>query len=215
MDTNQTTEVKGFSIESGNGIGTTIPAGFRMVKVAASPEKGKRGKGKVFAFSLIPTPLALTVADFDAVKSMVHSLCVELQKDIICRVAKAGGKAVTETDISVAACAAEYAARTFTVESISDWFEENMQESLAFDYCTHKGYDAAALTAEQTKEVEQVCNVWRDSYAELGKRSPVIASDSRPLLLAKIAKYELDDAIATRIVKELTPTVTASALGTF
>jgi len=204
----------GFSVEKGDGKGITIPAGHRLIGVAGpSTSASGKGKGKTIAFCLIPAFGPLTEADWPTVSSMVHSMCLELQKDIVVRIAKTGTSAVPASELTVQACAAEYAARSFTAESIATWFVDNVQDLLAFDYATHKGFDLMKLTDAQKLELTQVCNAWRDSYADFGNRFPKVDSAMYPQLKARILKYELDDAIAVRLIDALTPKVTLSALG--
>lgn len=205
-----------YSVEKGDGKGITIPEGHRMIKVAGpSTSASGKGKGKTVQFCLIPAFGPLTVEDWPTVSSMVHSMCLELQKDIVVRIAKTGTSAVPASELTVQACAAEYAARSFTAESIAAWFVDNVQDLLAFDYATHKGFDLENLNDAQKLELTQVCNAWRDAYADFAffKRFPKVDSAMYPQLKARILKYELDDAIAVRLIDCLTPKVTLSALG--
>lgn len=213
MDTN-TSLVQSFSVEKGDGKGVITPEGHRMIKVAGpSTSASGKGKGKTVQFCLIPAFGPLTSEDWPVVSSMVHSMCLELQKDIVVRIAKTGTAAVPASELTVQACAAEYAARSFTAESIAVWFVDNVQDLLALDYATHKGFDLENLTDAQKLELTQVCNAWRDSYADFGNRFPKVDSAMYPQLKARILKYELDDAIAVRLIDALTPKVTLSALG--
>ena len=214
MDTNSASvSVQGFSVENGDGKAVITPAGFRMVKISQSVQ-GKRGKGKTIKFCLIPSPIALFVDDFDAMRPMLSDICTELQNSIVRRIGKGETSHILADQISLQACLAEHAAQSFSPEGIIAFFDSEVSEVLAFQIITASGLTVDALTEAQQKKIQDRVNAYRASFAELGKRGGgSLDPDQRAELLRVANMLEFDGSIGAKIIEELTPKTTSTVLG--
>jgi hypothetical protein len=229
----------GFIIGKGDGKGSVIPTGHRMVKIAE--KKIGKGKGKTVAFSIIPfIQTAEYQENFTAVLPMLNELCEELQKDIATRMQRDGIAAIVPSDISIPACILEWTNRTFSAETVGAWFDTEVADMLALQILTAKGWDAmviaecqnalnnnnllnwakenghtkdAADIREQLKYLETKCAAYRASYVETASKFPSLNPGQCAELTRVIDLLELNGPIVSRIKDKIVPKDTNSSLG--
>lgn len=214
MYTEQVTAVSGgFIITSGDGKGTVIPDGHRMVKI--SEKKVGKGKGKTVAFSIIPfIPISGYQDNFIAVMPMLNELCEELQRDIVTRMQRDGIKAVTASDISVPACILEWTNRTFSAETVGAWFDSDVAEYLALQIATSKGWDVSTMSlGKELDYLEKKVAAYRASYVETASKFPSLNPSQCTELARVLDLLELTGPIVSRIRDKIVPKETTQSLG--
>ena len=215
MDTNQTTEstvaVSGYIFKSGDGKGTIVPDGQRLVKI--SEKKVGKGKGKTIASILIPKIDRFSSEEFNLLTPILADAVQGLQNEILVRMQRAGAKATSEVDIGIVAVCAEFAAREFGEIAIQRWFDDEVSEYLAALICHSRGFPESEVerTEAQNKLVNERIAAYRITYSEVGKRMPVLSPDQIKELIRVMDLIECTGPVAERIREKISPKPSVAA----
>lgn len=208
-----THETTGYIITAGDGKNVTVPDAHRMVKIGEKKEG--RGKGKTVAFVLLPVLTPFSADDFAACEAMLAETLGEIQKDIVTRMQRDGMQAVSAEEVSVSACVAEWNNRTFSADTVGNWFDSEVSDLLAFRIATSKGWDASEIKegSEEFKFLESKIAAYRASYSECAKKFPSLNPAQVQELIRVLDLLELTGAIPARIREKITPKVSSDVLG--
>lgn len=207
--------ITGWYFKPGDGKDVKVADGFRMIRVSQA-EAGKRGKGKTIATICIPQLpqlIELNAETLQACQALLAERLEGLQTKIVQRAGKLGQKAIAASDVDLTACLSEFAAESFSPESVGVWFDTEVSDALGFAILTSKGWNPENLNSEQVKYLETKCAAYRASFQECAAKFPGLSPDQVQELLRVINLLELSGGMVDNIREKISPKATAQALG--
>lgn len=185
--------------------------GQRLIKI---PEKREgKGKGKTIAVVQIPQISYPLGEDAElSVRPMMLELLAELQDEIIIAKQRTGATNILDDEINVPACVAWWAQKSFTAETVGNWFDGEMSELLRAMICAAKGWPEN-LTEDQEKFLAEKNAAYRASYCECASKFPKLNPSQMAELLRVLDAAEMTGPVVYRIRDKITPKDVSSSLG--
>lgn len=181
-----------FQLSDGKNLGEVMN-GMEWVRI--SEKKIGKGKGKTIAAISLPT--------IDIPNQLFADAFTQARKEMLTMMHRAGKKAIGEQDADLPAVIRWYAAQSFSVDSIGEWFREEMSVYLRMNICAAKGWNEAELSEEQTTYIDTKLASYAAAFLECGAKFPKLAPAQRAELIRVIGINELSGGIVDKIMSKL------------
>jgi hypothetical protein len=191
-------------VASGSGK-TTAYAGQRLSVVRFKKDKnGNKAKDS----QAVSIPVAsLATEDYTVLATHITDWFKSVQDEIIREKCIGGSSDVSDEEISVSAVnaflVAQSAGDRLTSEAIKEWFNAELNDPLLVAFADKLGIGDAP-NEEQSKKLEQMCNVYRDKFGSLAGGRTMYDAATRDKLLKALSLIDCSEGIASKLNAKLT-----------
>lgn len=185
--------------------------GQRLSKVTYKTDKETGLKADSKAVSIPAIVWSDIESQVPVIKDHILDLVLKAQDGIVRKLVESGKDSITSESINIPAIIAamleESTGGRLTGETIREWFQESIKDSLLIAFASKLGIpDDAAPTVEQSEKLAKILKGYEDSFAKLASGAASFNDTQKSNLIKAIELSGLDssdDILASKFIARL------------